>query len=236
MIRNKFLLLYVCLACLSLFTSCNKESENHTIFIVHPSQYDVLFADQVDDSLIFETFDSYSLESLSDWITITDGDSYTVNYDHNKLYRFTSLLSLTQNTTGRTRVGAVKINSYYTNAAIFTQYGFLNISHPFPMPCESSLHKTDSVSFELELDATATVDSICFNVSKPWNMECSVVEDNWITLDKTQGNAGFTKITLNLTANTDTENSRNTELTLKCGEVTNIINIKQLPAKEQTVE
>ena len=81
-------------AALLIFASCNKDPENHTLYMVHPSSTNYyLFADQEEDSVVFETFDSYIIYSMSDWITVTAGDYYDVKYDYRNLYAFTSLLS-----------------------------------------------------------------------------------------------------------------------------------------------
>ena len=132
---NKLCLICACVACLSFFSSCNKsESENHCLWMIHPQNYHELYADQVEDSIVFQTFDSYVAKPYnSDWITITAGASYDVNYNPTNLYTFKTLLALTPNTTGRTRYGYVQLNSYtYSCNPIYVQFGFLNINNPVP--------------------------------------------------------------------------------------------------------
>ena len=231
--KKKFYSLSALAAALLIFASCNKDPENHTLYLVHPSSTNYyLFADQEEDSVVFETFDSYIIYSMSDWITVTAGDYYDVKYDYRNLYAFTSLLSFEPNTTGKTRTGFVQINSYdYSSAAFFTQLGFMNINHPTYKATETA----DSVSFDLNVSAVATEDSICFNVSKSWKLDYADNADRtWATVNKTQGVAGNSKVTITLTPNTDTENARTTVFALKCGEVTNYINVNQFPASTPT--
>lgn len=219
-------------AALLLFASCHKDPENHTLFVVYPNPsqpFDgCLYADEELDSIVFETFDSYNTFSMANWVTVTAGESYEVDYDYRNLYAFTTLVSFKPNTTGKTRRGAVRIDSYdYSSAAVFLQFGHMDIYHPTPIQTAVA----DSVSFDLYVNFLATEDSICFNVSKPWTLSYAENADqSWAVFDKAQGAAGVNKITLTLTPNTDTENSRNTVLALKCGEVTNLINIKQAVA------
>ena len=220
-------------AALLILASCSKDPENHTLYLVHPDNPNYyLFAVQETDSVVFETFDSYNMFSMEDWITVTAGESYDVKYDYRNLYAFTSLLSFEPNTTGKARKGYVLINSYeYSSAAFFTQLGYMNINHPSARATET----LDSVSFDLNVSAVTTEDSICFNVSKSWTLDYAANADRtWATINKTQGEAGNTKVTISLTPNTDTENARTTVFALKCGEVTNYINVKQFPASTPT--
>ena len=224
------------IAFLLLFASCRKDPENHLLSVVHPNSYGLLFADQESDSIVFETFDSYNLVSQDDWISITAGESYDVHYDYRNLYAFTSLLSFKPNTTGKTRIGTVRINSYeYSSAAVFYQFGYMNIRRPAPQATEME----DSVAFTLNVPASAAQDSICFNVSKPWTLSYADIADlpyadisdnTWVKFDKAHGAAGDNKVTIDLTPNTNTENARTIVLALTCGEVINLINIRQAAA------
>jgi len=221
-------------ASILLISSCHKDPENHLLNVVYPSPYGIVYADQELDSIIFETFNSYNTESQVDWIEVVAGASHEVNYDYRNLYAFTSLVKFEPNTTGKTRVGAVRIDSYdYSTAAVFYQYGFLNISHPEP----SVTAVPDSASFDLYVPFIASEDSICFNVSKPWTLTYAEGADQtWTTFDLVQGAAGKGKVTLTVTPNPDTANGRVTVLALKSGNVTNLINIRQGAAVKDTEE
>ncbi len=235
---NKLCLICACVACLSFFSSCNKsESENHCLWMIHPSNYHELYADQVEDSIVFQTFDSYVAKPYnSDWITITAGESYDVTYNPTNLYTFKTLLALTPNTTGKTRYGFVQLNSYtYSCNPIYVQFGFLNINNPVPTFPGQDTDFSETATFELQVAADSEQDSICFTVTNPWTLEFSNGADQtWLTLDKTEGEKNHNNVTIRLTPNTDKDNARTTALVLKSGEVSNVINIKQMPAKEQT--
>lgn len=214
-----------------LLVSCHKDPENHTLYVVYPNpaqpQGGWVYADQELDSIVFETFDSYNTTSLADWITVTAGASYEVDYDYRNLYAFTTLVSFKPNTTGKTRIGTVRIDSYdYSSAAVFYQLGFMDIRHPEPMTTVVE----DSVSFDLYVNPVATEDSICFTVSKPWTLSYAENSDQtWTAFDKTEGAAGDGNVTITFTPNPNTY-GRTTVLALKCGEVTNLINIRQAAA------
>ena len=238
---NKLYLICASIACLSFFSSCGNESENHSLYIVYPKPYKILYADQVEDSLIFETFDSYEALSYDpEWITITAGASYSVNYDSRNLYSFKTLLAFTQNTTGKTRVGAVQVNSYeYSSAGVYYQLGCMDINNPAPTfkYTDFSSFIPESVTFELEVAANSVSDSICFTVSQPWTLDFAPDADKtWASIEKNAGENGHNNIALSLTPYTDNENARSTSLVLKCGEVTNVIKVKQLPVKQNTTE
>lgn len=236
---NKFCLIFASVVCLSFFSSCGNESENHSLYVVYPNPYKILFADQVEDSLIFETFDSYeAISSQPEWITITAGASHSVNYDPRNLYSFKTLLAFTQNTTGKTRVGAVRVNSYeYSSAGIYYQLGCMNINNPAPKYVyfdNAYSYIPEYVTFELQVAADSESDSICFTVSQPWTLEFAPdVDKTWASIEKTDGQKGHNNIAVSLTPYTDKENARSTALVLKSGEVSNVINIKQMPAKEE---
>jgi hypothetical protein len=239
---NKFCLICASVACLSFFSSCNKnENENHGMSIVYPENfYSVSYADEVNDSLVFETFDSYVATPYeADWITITAGASYDVTYSPYNLYTFKSLLAFTPNTTGKTRYGRVLVKGYDggTTAPFYFQLGFLNINNPVPTfqySDELGDFIPESASFDLQVAADATTDSICFTVANPWTLTFSEGADQtWLTLDKTSGEKNHNNVTIRLTPNTDKDNARSTSLVLKSGEVTNTINVKQLAAKKE---
>ena len=220
-------------AALLLFASCHKDPENHSLFVVYPNPaqpYDgLLFAEEEEDSIVFETFDSYKAVPMDEWITIEAGESYEVKYDYRNLYAFTTLVSFEPNTTGKSRRGTVRIDSYdYSSAAVFLQLGYMDITHPMP---KADTLLADSVTFDLNVNLTSTEDSICFNVTKPWTLTFAENADQtWAVIDKTSGAAGKNRVNLTVTPNEDTENGRTTVLALKCGEVTNLINIRQEPA------
>lgn len=238
---NKFCLMCATVACLSFFSSCNKsETENHGFALVYPGiSGSFLFADQVEDSLKFQTFDSYEAYPYNaDWITITAGASYDVSYNPYNLYTFKALLELKPNTTGKTRYGQVRVNNYgNTYGPLYFQYGFLNINNPVPTPHYSDeLGGTipESATFELKVAADATTDSICFTVANPWTLEFSEGADQtWLTLDKTSGEKDHNNVTIRFTQNTDVVNDRSTSVVLKSGEVSNVITVKQLKKVEE---
>ena len=62
------------------------------------------------------------------------------------------------------------------------------------------------------------------------NMDKIEDYNTWVKFDKAHGAAGDNKVTIDLTPNTNTENARTIVLALTCGEVINLINIRQAAA------
>lgn len=236
---NRFCLICVSVACLSFFFSCNKgDSDNHCLDVIYPSPYKVLYADQVEDSLIFATFDSYeAFSNQPDWITITAGASHNISYDPMNLYNLKILLAFAPNLTGETRTGIVQVNSYeYSTAGVFYQTGFLNINNPSPQYVYASSKYVipSSATFELQVAGESETDSICFTVSQPWTLNFDDNTDHsWATLEKVSGQEGHNNVKLTFTPNSDTNNARTTTLILKSSGVSNLITVKQLAAVNQ---
>lgn len=233
---NKFCLICFSAACLSFFSSCTKNDvENHNIVIEYPyNNIRIMYADHAEDSIVFQTFDSYVTSPYnSDWITVTAGSSYDVTYDPYNLYYFKSLLSFTPNTTGQTRYGYVRVDSYGKNVvAAYVQLGFLNITHPAPVYPASSSVIPDSAVFELQASADQQADSLCFTVAQPWTLSFPAGADqSWLTPDKTSGKKGHNNIAVSIAANTGSE-QRTTSLVLNSGGVENVITVIQLPATQ----
>ena len=232
--KNTKKLLLAC-SLLSLLASCMKEPEVHQLIPIE-SPF-VLYADQMEDSLRFYTLDSWTVTPQVEWI-IVDGDSHKeINYNYTKRYLFKIMLLLKPNTTGRTRKGTVLVQSYdYSYSAPFVQLGLLQVSHP-AFTAESYLDEQkvipDVAHYELIDSAHWTSDSICFTVQNDWSLEfAGETAPDWLLLDKKAGFWGKSRVNLTLTPNTDTENGRETKLRLTSGEVSNIISVRQLPAKK----
>ena len=233
--KNVRILLPVC-SLLCLLASCMKEHEVHQLSPIEQSL--VLFADETTDSVTFYTFDSWTATPQDDWIFI-DGDSHIdFKYDYTKRYLCRVTLAVKPNTTGKTRVGSVLVESYeYSFTAPLIQLGLLNVSHP-EYTVDDWLDEKNRVPniahYELTDSAHWTSDSICFYVQKGWEIKFEGgTEPDWLKLDSKDGNRGRNCVYLTLTPNTDKENGRKATLSLISSGVTNKITVVQLPAKEQ---
>ena len=229
------------LACSLLFliASCANDPERHELTPVEKSF--ILYADQKTDSLFFYTFDSWSITSQADWITVESDPNVNIKYDYMKRYFCRIIVSFKPNTTGKTRYSTVLVKSYdYSCAFPFVQLGLLHISHP-AYTIDSYLDKQSSIPevahYELIDSANWTSDSICFTVENNWDLVfASETEPDWLTLDKRTDLPGKHKVNLTLTENTDTENGREATLRLTSGEVSNLITVRQLPARKKEKE
>ncbi len=228
-------LLLVC-STLPLLASCLKDPETHQLTPIESSL--VLYADQTTDSLRFYTFDSWKVTPQADWITVLGSPQSDLNYSYTKRYLCRVMLSFMPNTTGRTRIGSALVQSYeYAYSAPFVQLGVLRLTHP-GYTVDSWLDEQsripDVVHYELKDSAHWTADSICFSVENNWDLVyADETVPDWLQFDKSTGRPREHHcVNLTLTPNTDTENGREARLKLISGEVSNIITVRQLPAKK----
>lgn len=231
------------LAASLLLGSCIKDPTNHVLDVVFPKPYKVLYADDVADSLKFVTFDSYQLSSLCDWLKV-DGQAYgSWSYNPKNFYEITTKLRGSINASGRTRSGAIRIDSYeYVSAAAFYQLGCLQITNPAPqaVPPHGSILAylqpgvPDSVRFELSSKADVEEATIEFDVKAGWTLSFAEGADTatWLTLDKTSGEKGISKVPIRMEPNASLNDARRTALVLTSSGVSNEIRITQLPRKD----
>lgn len=231
---KKFRLLFIPLFAALLAQSCISEPENHHLSVLYPNA-NVYYADHTEDSVVFLTFDNWKVRSLQSWLKLTTNDSYNFTFDNKMLYRFAVKTVLEPNTTGRTRLGEVMVNSYeYTAYALYPQVGYLNITNP---TCKiESVHELgipDSVSFILADSAYVELDSICFNVKDKWKLDFAEgANREWLTLNAVQGAAGMNTVLLTMQPNEATE-PRETKLVLTCKTVENEIVVRQEARKKE---
>ena len=235
-IMNKLKTLLFSFCLLPFLASCVSDPERHQLTPVEQSI--VLYADQTIDSLRFYSFDSWTVTPQVDWITVEGQSHADVTYDYTKCYLNKVILKFKPNTQGKTRSGSVLVQSYeYSYSSPFVQLGLLDIYHP-TFTVDSWLNEQsgipDVAHYELIDSAHWTNDSICFNVENNWDLEfADETAPDWLSMDKTTDIPGKYRVHLSLTENTDTENERKATLRLTSGQVSNLISIRQLPAKKE---
>lgn len=225
------------LALAAALASCSTDTDNHMLDVSYPKPYTVLYADGVKDSIIFVTFDSYSIDTYDTWVKLDGENSYTFDYNSSRLYSFVRQLIFQPNTSGTTRSTVVGINSYeYQSGARFYQLGYLNVTHPSPSAKEYIVFGIPKeVTFSMADSANVLADSLVFNVNGTWNVSFEGgTAPEWIALDKSNGTGGDAKVALQLSPNKDLENDRKTTLVLSSSGVENKIELVQYKAtKEQ---
>ena len=225
----------------ALVASCMKDPDNHMLDVIYPKPYSVLFADQTRDSIIFSTFDGYTLHSYADWIDIVGEKSENINHDDYSLYTFTRWLEATPNTTGGTRSAVVGVNSYeYSSGARYYQLGYVNIYHPSPR-CKDFVFSNipDTVTFSMADSANVTLDSVCFVVEDDWVLSVSAEEGSvpsWIRLDNEAGAEGENKVYVSMEPNKDMENDRKATLLMQTSGISHSIGVTQYKATKKQLE
>lgn len=229
---NPFLLL----CSLFLFlASCDGEPEKHELTPVE--QPIILYADQTVDSLLFYTYDSWTVTPQVDWISV-DGKSHVeIKNDYRIPYLCRVFVKVKPNATGRTRTGTLLVQSYeYAYSSPLVQLGLLRVSHP-EMTVDSWLDEQaripDVAHYEMTGEANWTSDYLSFTVQDNWDLVfADATPPTWISFDRATGLPGQYKVNITMEENTDTENGREATLRLSTGEVSNTITIRQLPAKK----
>ena len=167
--------------------ACNKTSEFHQTYVVET--YKVAFADQTVDSVDYVTTEVHSLSSNQPWCHVDNSYQASINQQikaHPGIYQLKTYLTLEPNTTGALRTAAVTVDGgEYSASAMIVQLHSLEVARPSVVLSPDL--STDSIS-TLYLAGTASTDSIAFRTNFPW--ELSVAGDSFVTLEKTDGQAG----------------------------------------------
>lgn len=207
--------------------SCNKDTSLHATSVDYPYN-SILYADQTLDSIIFRTTDSWSLSTPYPWIHIEGRTEGTIKNDRS-MYIIKNNVTFDENTTDSTRIGHIQLSSHYNAAALYIQFGFINITHPAYTVKHyyGTTNVPTKVAFTVADSANVTSDSICFNARNRWTLELkNEGSQAWVTASKTAGNAGKQSIMLTMSKNPNTTD-RETKAVLTSGEVKNEIIIRQ---------
>ena len=227
--------LFLIFGLLPFVLSCVKDPETHQLLL--ENSFTTLYADQTIDSVVFYTFDSWSVVSAADWLTIDGPSEGKIQYNNSRRYRCRAGLVVSPNTTEVTRVGKVHVNSYkYPGNFVRLQYGYLNISRPL-CTVEEFMDEAQTVPKKvhhtLTVNAQTDEDSLCFVVQNYWSLAFEGETPEWLTLEKTQGERGKNSVKLSFSENTDATKTREAKLRLTSGQVSNLITIQQKPAVEE---
>lgn len=202
---------YILLSAISLLAivSCKQESYRHLVAIEHPYGVSYLHADQTEDSVVFYTFDNYSVTSESSWIR-TDNPNVNVKVPNN--YYVCNIigekLNMDPNTTGECRYGFVNVRSYssdwsQTAKAVYFQYCWHNIENPSPSYTFNG-NLPEKAFFVMKDSATCVVDTLRFKVHSDWKLQ--IPENSFIqNASRINGDKGYYAVILNYAPNTSHE-------------------------------
>lgn len=227
-------LLLAAVAVLGL-ASCNEGSNEYHSTYFYPLTANGIetYADQQQDSIRVMSYDTWTLNNTSDWLTVKIGNSQTnqIKVEIPAGYFNLSRLDLFMqpNTSGTVRTADLQVVSSYGKIGMVytsvTQYPFLNITTP--------LVKKDAegnYSFSLDLpQKTNKENATSFITFTVYTEDAQLTSSaDWLTLDKTQGFTKSVKEKVTLTAQPNTTGAaRSAQLSLTSGGVTSVITVNQ---------
>lgn len=181
-----------------IFVACGDNETHYTEVLYPSSRTRIVMADQMRDSIVFMSTDSWALTSSApDWCSFNPSDASFTNKYANTWVSFWVPLTFTPNTTGKLRQAYIYIDGgESTNGAYYFQVPFLGISRP--MRYVTSDLTVDSL-FTLTIDAQSTADSISFHSYGDWAL--TVQDGSWLSLARTSGTPGEQQVALAVEAN-----------------------------------
>lgn len=218
--------------------SCVKDSYRHGAELVHPAAgyYSILYADQTEDSVVFNSFDSYTVSTDASWIKVDSAmAAMKVENSYWYWYEFHVPLTMTPNTTGISREGIVNVKSFgdddwnTTLQASYLQLPCHNVLRPAPDYGEYTTYPK-TATFELKDSAFVVLDSLKFHAYDDWTL--SQQSEDFVHFNVTSGTKGMQVIKLTLDENTASKDRvEKLTLTSKSGFSTEI-KVTQLAVKE----
>lgn len=212
----------VLLLCLSACSLDNESTGRHQVMVYYPERVNTLFADQTQDSVMFTTFDSFDVISLSTpWLKVINSKDYPssakIANNYNLYYAVRVNLEFEPNTTNACRYGLVRVRSYGGDwdesvTAHYYQLCWHNIMHPVPTYERDANLNVVACKYERKDSALQTIDTLRFEAYDKWTLESSA--DSYITLPVTSGEAGKYTLLLPMTQNESTA-PRKSVLTLE---------------------
>lgn len=181
-----------------LFACCNNDTYRHGFGFDYPRAIDnntsTLFIDQLKDSVIFKTYDSYTVAAYNtDWIKPNSQFSPASANIPNSYYTWYLVkvgLDVEPNTTGKCRVGYVGVRTFglewdETCYAYYFQTNFHCITRPVPVYKYDENRVITDAKHELTDSATQVSDEIKFVAYSDWNL--TLKEGDFVHADTDQG-------------------------------------------------
>ncbi len=231
--KKKLNLFALCTLGLSLsLTSCFEDNGEHYTEILYPKGgVKSLYADQTLDSLVFVTFDSWTMDTVygnlpnDDKLAVAfnpEDKAGIVQKDHymRKCIPFTFMT----NATDTIRQVMFNVKSYGTVfSATYKQMHFHNFERP----------KRREFKLELTDSATCKADSLIFTTYADWNLKVKDAENTpWLRLGTESGKKGKHIVRLNMDENTEKNSRRATIILTGINETKTEVTVVQTAAKK----
>ncbi len=223
--------------------SCTKGSTyRHTVAVLYPAGVGTIFADQSSDSVVFATSDNFEVYSAGEsWLKVLDSQKYPkkLNFPYDYYSYLTARVNLEfePNLTEKVRYADVHVHSFGPDewdqrvAAHYAQLNCHNIVKPSLTPVAGDDRIVVSYSCEAKDSATQKLDSIVFKAYDAWTL--TLPEDAFLTVSKTEGEAGMQRIGVNLTENAGKEERSNVVVLKSSNGATTHIKFTQAAPKEK---
>ena len=186
-----------------LFVCCNNDTYRHGFGFDYPRAIDnytsSLFIDQVKDSVVFKTFDSYAVAAYNtDWIKPNAQFSPAGANIPNSYYAWYQVkvgLDIELNTTGKCRLGYVGVHTFGTEwdetcYAYYFQTNFHCITRPAPKYKYDDNKFIVGATHELTVSATQVSDEIKFVAYSDWKL--TLKDGDFVHPDTEEGKGSAT--------------------------------------------
>lgn len=228
------------LVAMLLLASCNKEDFHHSVAVTYPStsQMAFVYADQLEDSIEFQTTDQFTLSSNESWIIIpAESQTKEINYADRNVWILSLPIQFQANTTGKPRTGSVSLHTYGGNdwdqtvSAYYYQVPWPNITCPAPAYSYQERIAVSAVFEATEPDVLQEPDTLMFTAYGDWTL----TDGTFVHPAVNMGTKGEQKVVLNIDPNMGTE-ERTDVIKLTSNGVTTEITYKQEIKKEEEEE
>ena len=215
----KRITLFLCagLCAMLMLTSCSESDPSyHTLGItsrIIDGPLVGLYADQMSDTLVLRTTDSWIADTQCNWMTFTQTgtktDESTFDYVYGTEKLFVRPVSIMPNTTDAVRLTAVKLTANGHSVSLqYLQLYHLNIVDPAAVYTDASAYAGASFTKRVGAAAqTATVTAVLY-------ADATVTSDqDWVAIEQTTLSKGDNTVTLAIDQN-DTGAERKANVTL----------------------
>ena len=199
-----------------MFSGCSTDDNEYHITAFYPTKANgiQMYADQTVDSIFVQSADAWTVTVSGSWFTVSPTTSGEIPAGY--VMRSKLTLSASQNTTGTTRSGQIRIDGYDQIGMPVHQFSWLNITSPSGTVTSTEGGVATGATFEQSVTASTTTLTVAFT-----NYQDGAVISggaDWITLPDSTYAAGSHTLVLAAEEN-KTTTARTATFTLTSGSI-----------------